>query len=237
MTGSITNIEQLEKWFRAGNLPFFSLKYAGTGDKTIFRNEVWEDMEDAWEQLRNQVEAQASAGRAMLEILVHKKGAANHPLRTNVDIRPGYYPAQAGIAGPGMYPQMGIGNVQEYVTKEVRIAMLERDNEDLRNEISNPANTWERILDKIAESPHLAGIAQMFLGGLLGKLGQPAPVMTPVNGMPVEVSRESEEYPDAMFENLEAAAGILGTSPEAVAEKLAELVKQNPELAKTLLSQ
>ena len=129
MTGSITNIEQLEKWFRAGNLPFFSLKYAGTGDKTIFRNEVWEDMEDAWEQLRNQVEAQASAGRAMLEILVYKKGSANHPLRTNVDIRPGYYPAQAGISGPGMYPQMGIGNVQEYVTKEVRIAMLERDNE------------------------------------------------------------------------------------------------------------
>lgn len=236
MTGSITNIEQLEKWFRAGNLPFFSLKYAGTGDKTIFRNEVWEDMEDAWEQLRNQVEAQASAGRAMLEILVYKKGAANHPLRTNVDIRPGYYQAQAGIAGPG-FPGMGmgIGNVQDYVTKEVRIAMLERDNEDLRNEISNPANTWERILDKIAESPHLAGIAQMFLGGVLGKLGQPAPVMTPVNGMPAVASQESGEYPDAMYEDLETAAGILGSSPEAVAAKLAQLVKQNPELAKTLL--
>ena len=236
MTGSITNIEQLEKWFRAGNLPFFSLKYAGTGDKTIFRNEVWEDMEDAWEQLRNQVEAQASAGRAMLEILVYKKGSANHPLRTNVDIRPGYYPAQAGISGPGMYPQMGIGNVQEYVTKEVRIAMLERDNEDLRNEINNPANTWERILDKVSESPNLAGIAQTFIALLASKFGAATPMMTPVNGTPL-VAQEGEEYPDAMFENLETAAGLLGSSPEAVAAKLAQLVKQNPELAKTLLSQ
>lgn len=237
MTGSITNIEQLEKWFRAGNLPFFSLKYAGTGDKTIFRNEVWEEMEDAWEQLRNQVEAQASAGRAMLEILVYKKGSANHPLRTNVDIRPGYYPSQPGIAGPGMYPQMGIGNVQDYVSKEVRIAMLERDNEDLKAALNNPANTWERILDKISESPHLAGIAQMFVGGILSRFGQGAPVTMPVNGMPPTIPQEGEEYPDAMFEDLEAAAGMLGTSPEAVAAKLAQLVKQNPELAKTLLSQ
>lgn len=234
MTGSITNIEQLERWFRSANLPFFTLKYSGTGDKIIFRNETWEDLEDAWEQLRNQVEAQASAGRAMLEILVYKKGGANHPMRTNVDIRPGYYPATAGISGP-VYPgQMpGIGTVQEYVAQQVKIAMLERDNRDLQDAVNNPANTWERVLDRIAESPQLAGIAQIFVSGLVSRFAPAAPVSVavPVNGVP----GDPEAYPDAMYDNLEEAAQILGTSPEAIAAKVAYLVKQNPDIAKTLL--
>lgn len=234
MTGSITNIEQLERWFKSANLPFFTLKYAGTGDKVIFRNEAWEDMEEAWEQLRNQVEAQASAGRAMLEILVYKKGGANHPLRTNLDLRPGYYPAQQGIAGPGYVGAFpGIGSVQDYVQQQVKIAMLERDNADLQAELSNPANTWERVLDKIAESPHLAGIAQMFVHGVMSRFAPAAaPVMAaPVNGVPAQ----EEAYPDDMYNNLEEAANILDTTPEAIAAKVAQLVKQNPETAKMLL--
>lgn len=232
MTGSITNIEQLEKWFRAANLPFFSIRYAGQGEKIVFRNEVWEDMEDAWEQLKNQVEAQASAGRAMLEILVFAKGKANHPLRTNVDIRPGYQPATAapGIAG---HPWAGIGSVTDYVNTQVKLAMLERDNDDLRAQIGSPVNAFERILERVAESPHLAGIAQALIGGLLSKGAAQIPQMAaPVTGVP---QPESEDYPEQMFEDLESAASVLGTTPEALAAKVAALVKQNPEIAKTLL--
>lgn len=235
MTGSITTIEQLEKWFRAANLPFFSIRYAGQGEKIVFRNEVWEDMEDAWEQLKNQVEAQASAGRAMLEILVFSKGKANHPLRTNVDIRPGYQPATAapGIAG---HPWAGIGNVTDYVNTQVKLAMLERDNEDLRAQIGSPMNAFERVLERVAESPHLAGIAQNLLAGLFKAPMQPMQAV-PVTGVPPEAqpTQEGDDYPEQMFVDLESAAGVLGTTPEALAAKVAMLVKQNPELAKTFL--
>jgi hypothetical protein len=209
MTGSITHIEQLEKWFRAANLPFFSLKYAGTGEKTIFRNETWEDMEDAWEQLKT------------------------HPLRTNIDIRQGAYPAQAGIGG---MPYPGVGDISGYVAQQVELAMLRRDNEELQQQIENPVSGWERIIDKIGQSPHLAGIAQMLVASLVPKAttvaqGVPATV---VAGTP---DAENEDgYPDTMYENLEATAAALNTTPEKMVEKMAELARKNPEIARTLIA-
>lgn len=230
MQGAITNIESLEKWFKSNNLPYFSLKYAGQGEKIIFRNEVWDDITEAWEHLRDQVQAQADGGRAMLELLVYNKGKANHPLRTNLDIRPTAMTPVAGIGStPGVY-----GGMESYISQRIELEMLRRDNEELQAQINNPINSWERILDRVAQSPQLAGIAQVLIAGLFSK-GQ-APVMaqsiagTPGSAPGTDADDESDGY-----EHLEAAAEKLGTDPATLAKKVNELVNQNPDLAKSLL--
>ncbi len=215
MQGSITNIEALEKWFKSNNLPYFSLKYAGQGEKIIFRNELWDDIEEAWEHLRDQVTAQADGGRAMLELLVYNKGKANHPLRTNIDIRvqPTSVAGIAGIGFPGLY-----GNMEGYIAQRIELEMLKRDNEELQAQIENPTNTWERIIDKLGNSPHLSGIAQVLISSLFAKAPVSAPAIAGNGSSP-----------------LDEAAEILGTPPETLANKVLELVKNNPELAKSLL--
>lgn len=220
MQGSITNIENIEKWFKANGLPYFSLKYAGQGEKIIFRNEVWDDVSEAWEHLRDQVQAQADGGRAMLELLVYNKGKANHPLRTNIDIR-GASTQLAGIGSiPGVY-----GGMENYIAQRIELEMLKRDNEELQAALENPVNVWERILDKVSQSPQLSGIAQVLISGLLAR------TQAPVSASAIAGVPETR----GGLESLEDAARTLGTDPETLARKVNELVHQNPDLAKQLL--
>jgi len=239
MIGAITSIEHLERWFRGNALPYFTLKYAGPGERVIFRNDgAIDDMETAWDELRHQVEMQGASGRAMLEVLVFKKGKANHPVRTNIDIRNMPANSQNGnIAGlPG-----GIANVGDYVDMKVRLAMLERDNEDLMQQIDNPANTWERVIDKLSESPHLAGLAQMLISGLM-KPGAPAQV-----GKQQQQQQPQPDYeppqgananPNHIFEqNILDTTRLLGIDHVTLSAKLKKLVETNPDQAKQLLSE
>ncbi len=221
MQGSITNIESLEKWFKANSLPYFSLKYAGHGEKIIFRNEVWDDVTEAWEQLRDQVQAQADGGRAMLELLVYNKGKANHPLRTNIDIRPG----STQVAGIGSIPGIWGGNIESYISQRIELEMLKRDNEELQAALENPVNVWERILDKVSQSPQLSGIAQVLISGLLAR------TQAPVSASAIAGVPETR----GGLESLEDAARTLGTDFETLARKVNELVHTHPDLAKQLL--
>lgn len=248
MSGAITDIENLQRWFYGNGLPNFTLKYQGTGDKTIYRNkDTITDMNDAWEELRHQVDSQAEAGRAQLEVLVYSPGKNNHAIRTNLDIRGGYFnramaPQPTGIAGL----PAGVGNLDSYIQERIDLALLKKENEELRDQLNSPANGWERILGIIADSPHLSGIAQTLLVGTLGK-NNPAlmqQAMAAVNGAPTYAGQPGElpapdqvqGDPQTVFAtNIQEAADNLGTDPVTLAVNLNRLIQSNPDIARTLL--
>lgn len=244
MSGGITNIYDLERWFRGNSMPYFTVKYQGPGERIIYRNDNIEDLTEAWEELKHQVESQAGAGRALLEVMVYQKGKNNHPTRTNVEIRDmaSARNQQSAISGA---PQFGIGSIQEYVDNQVHVAMLERENQELKEALNSPTNTWERILDKISESPHLAGLVQTFIGTLMGKAGMPAPAVTghfqpsprQTDDEGNEITPpETDEQQELFIQNIQEVCATLGIDALTLAVKLNQLVQKNPAMAKTLIT-
>lgn len=235
MIGAITSIEHLERWFKGNGEPYFTLKYAGPGERVIFRNDgAIEDIETAWDELRHQVEMQGASGRAMLEVLAYKKGRNNHALRTNVDIRAVTTNAQmAGINGmPG-----SMSSMVDYVDMKVELAMLKRDNEELEFRLMEPANTWERIIDKVSESPHLAGIAQMLIANLT-KTGNASQQIAQQPKPDVEQPQHANGNPNHQFEqNILDTSRMLEMDHVTLSAKLKRLVETNPDLAKQILNE
>lgn len=248
MTGAITSIDGLRRWFFANGLPHWSLRYNLPGEKIIARNETHDDLPAAWDMLADLVTMQVEAGRAMLEVLVYKPGKPTHTLRTNIDIRDSFghrgAPAPAGVAAlPG-----GIGNIDEYIEQRISLAMLERENEELKAAINAPGNWVERVVDRVAESPHLSAVVQTLVAGLLQRMsGAPMPAM-PVNGpyTPTppaprpdqggdEHGGEETEEDRVFWENIQAAADALGVDLPTLAVKLNALVQANPAMAKSLI--
>ena len=243
-------MEDLEKWFKANAYPQFILAYAnGKGENQILKNEgdgAISDIEEAWEMLRDMIEAQVRSGRAILEVKVFPKGGKYHPLRTQIDMSAGGNPyLPASVAGIGNLPNVGISEAKlaEALAVEREKWEMERRIEDLEARINAPSNWMERALQIIGENPPLATMVQTVISGVM-KMPGVASVMngTPAAATGTQAPADDEEMentdPNVVFStNIYQAAQTLGVSPEIMAVKLNRLVQQNPELAYTMLHQ
>jgi hypothetical protein len=246
MTGAITDIASLERWFKQNGRPFWSVKYQGPNERVIARNDSVTDVSQAWDNLEAIIKMQTESGRAVLEVLQYgsEKGAQGHALRTNVDIRDyggPRYPVQQAPAVAGYH---GVGDIKELIEHHVQLALLEKENEDLKAAINAPGSMLERVVDKIAESPHLSQVIGQLVAGLFNRAGAPMPV--PVNGVTPQpaqpTSTDTDDDADlseedrVFWDNIQAAAHTLGVDLPTLAVKLNALVQQNPAMAKSLIA-
>lgn len=251
MIGAISNLDALKRWFLDNGKPFFTLRYdSGSGngnqDKMIYKNVVIEDMQQAWERLQSHVADQAEAGRAKLALIVYDKGKENNPIYTAIDIRPGYQSGQQSMqpAISGLPP--GIGSINELVEQKVTLALLQKENADLKEQLSAPVNNWERSLETISGIPGMADVLKIAVAGLVAKFApQSMPVVQGIlNGTPDAVgegaadSDLSDTDPQTRFaSNIQDVSNMLQVDPLFISEKLKILVRTNPDLAKQLLQQ
>lgn len=250
MIGAITSIDRLKSWFNSNGLPFFTLRYEGANnERIIMRNDAIEDMGKAWELLEDQVTAQADVGRARLVVFVYKKGGHNNGIYTNIDLRPGYAPTgmqPAAVAGlPG-----GMGSITEYVDTRVHLAKLEWENEQLREQLNGPANTLERTIETISGIPGVAEVLKILVAGIVSKVNpQSVPAIQAIlngtpeattggAGAPSDEEEENAADPQQQFAtNINETATLLGVDALTLSAKLRQLAKENPEIAKQLMTQ
>jgi len=248
MLGAINNLDALREWFKSNGKPYFTLRYdtGGNADRIIMRNDNIGDMEEAWELLQSQVISQTGAGRCRLVVFVYEKGKHNNAVYTNIDMTPGLAAgnASAGIAG---LPS-GIGNIGEYIDTKVQLAKLEWENEQLKDQLSAPVNTFERTWETIAGMPGMAEVFKILAAGVVSRINPAAmpQIQRILNGTPDAAGAETDDEhgqeppggmdPQTRFaNNINDTAQRLGTDPYTLAAKLRELVTNNPEMAKTIL--
>lgn len=249
MNGAITDLEHLKRWFFGNGHPYFFINYQGAGNRKIYQNESIEEMQEAWEELEYQVKSQTGHGRAMLEVVQYAKGKQNHPVRTYIDMRSDAQAQGTAMAGIGNFPAQGYP--ANYVQDQIKMALMEKELEDMRAALESPSNVFENIVDKIGQSPHLSGLVNNLVSALFGQKGA-VPSM-PVNGHPgaqqptaqatqPEAGTEAtgeEMTPEriALFQsNIDRICTALETDPINLSSKLAALVEGNPDLAKNLLN-
>lgn len=195
MNTAITTIEGLRQWFLDNRRPFFTLYLNGTGEKVVMRNVDVADMERAWELLQAHVMLQAGGGVANLKIYTTEK--ANNPNGVTTYIRIVGNPygqmvhGSAGIAGMPVGPGvLGLGTkeqldafVAEKLATQKRELELERRIADLEKEKNEGADWLDKALDKVAESPQLAGLVKPLVEAV-ARLLAPQPRLAPaVNGI------------------------------------------------------
>ena len=247
MHGGITNTDDLKEWFYLNKKPHFTLRYenGGAGDRIILRNDSADDMDDAWQMLQSQVVSQASSGRARLVLIVYEKGKHNNPAGyTVIDINPlaQRLPASgsAGISGlPG-----GIGSITEYVDLKLATERLKWENEQLKEQLNAPADKTERWFEMIGNLPGAMDVVKIIATGLVTKWTPDAlPALQGLlNGLPNAAAESAEDIADdtgdaqqQFVQNIERAANTLGVDPLTLSRKLAKLVTDNPELAKSMI--
>lgn len=234
MQGGIRNITSLKKWFNTVGSPFFTLSYLGQANHVILRNTAVEDMGEAWDMLETQILAQAEYGRAQMHLITYKKsGGANNPDgRTNIDMQP----LQEGrnMAGIGSTPggYMDESKVQGILDKAREKWELEKRLEDLEAQINSPNDWTEKLMEgieRIGNTPIGQMLAMKFLGAPLPQIP-----LAPIAGTP---ATDDEGEADSFENDIEFTASMLGVNDTVLARRLRQMVEQNPELAKQLLSQ
>lgn len=171
-------------------------------------------------------------------IQIYKPGANNnYTAQTYVQIFEGQQNAAATgqMAGVGSLPGAP-AMTEQYIQERIDLAMLKRENEELKAQMNGPVSGWERFLGMLNENEQLNGAIAGLLMGLAQKNGIPAQLApAPVNGHPSS-DEETDEDPQTVFvNNIQNAAATLQTDPVTLSKRLNKLIQQNPEVAKQLL--
>lgn len=243
MNGAITNRDALKSWFFDNAKPYFTLRYYDQ-DRVIMRNDNQDDMQKAWEMLERHVIGQADSGQARLILFVYDKGKHNNATYTNIDMHP-RYSAQPSIPAAISGLPAGVGSIEELVNERVRVAMLEKENQDLKEQLSAPQNGWERSLETISGVPGMADVFKIIAAGLVSKFSpQSMPVVQGIlNGTPDAMTGADHDEddgadPGARFtSNIQETAATLNVDPLTLSEKLRALVKTHPDIARQFLQQ
>lgn len=240
----ITNIASLRTWFLEGSKslerPFFVLNQNGAGKTMIARNDTITDLDQAWALLETNILAQAEGGVANVRVFITDKPKHNYGLETEARIMP-LYAAQTSVQpGIGALPP---GYVEESKIKGILDAErekwdLERRLDDLEAQLAAPKNWTESLMEGI-ERIGATPLGQVIIAKLVGVTPTAQMAASPINGTPSTSGASKldneEDYDDNFYQNIEDTAAILGVDEKTLASKIATLVKQNPEFAKTLI--
>lgn len=249
----ITSYKELSDWFQniqrdekpATHWNLYNLD-AGSPSRIATRNVKIDDYEESMRLLLNQVRTFNNPAGTHMRLQVYPKGAPNNPAG---DIRLsifGDHPAlgdhgsNGGISG---LPALAGGDIQTYIAGQVKLALLEKENEELREAMNGPNNMWERMVQTVADSPHLSQVVNNLVVGLVTKVNPAAaPHMQttppPMNGHPTtdELGDDTEDPQSVFYNNINAVSQSLGVDPITLSAKLNKLVRDNPEMAKQLLT-
>lgn len=252
---TITSIDDLYNWFktlqRSDDSPTHWSLYSnepGRVDTKATTNTRYDEFDASWDMLEKSVRMLNNPKGTRMRLQIFPKGKHNnYTAQVHLQIyndgtagAPSDGHAQGAHSGIGMLP--GMGSMDSYIQQRIDLELLRRENEDLKDAINGPNNMWERILQTVADSPHLSQVANNIIVGLVSKVNPAAmPHLqttppAPINGHPATDTAENEN-PDVVFSNnIHAASTVLGTDPLTLAIKLNALVQNNPEMAKQILN-
>lgn len=242
MQGAISNIDAVERWFKANEAPYYTISYYSTQSPTgqgqvIGRNTKEGDLETAWSRLKSLIQDQTGFGRAQLHLLVYETpGGANTPkARTNIDITATSQNLQSAAfigSTPAGYVtedaiEKALNAARERWDLEARIASLEAAPE---------ADFTDKLLtafERIGSTP---------LGAMLAAkiLGAPIPAMpSPVNGTGHQGGPEDQDGDEigAELDDLETLAEAHGMTLKQFLSKTANLARQQPGVVAMLSQQ
>lgn len=256
---TLTKYEDVQRWFNsnqaeagedgnAKNAVHWTLYGGNYGEKEarLLSNQRINKPDESLAYLIESIRMMNNPPGAKFRIQIYRpNNANNYTAQTYVQIFD-----NATAPATGSAPQAGIGSLpaafpENYIQERIDLALLKRENEELKAAINGPGNTWERLLDIISQSEPLS----MALAGLISNVtGKPLPALQqaarPVTGSPApdEENDTDEGSPDAdpqtvFADSINAAAAGLDTDPLTMARKLRKIVRDNPAFAKQIFSQ
>lgn len=234
MTGFLTNIDDLRKWFYGQGVPFFNLRYwqPGKTGETIMRNDEQDDMGAAWAMLSEMVASLSRTGRSMLNLIVYEKGKANNYKGfVNLDLSPTAQGQQVHGIGSLPAPQFDEAKIQAILEKEREKWELKNEVENLKAQLKSPVDWTDKaadLIEKIGNTP----LGHALAAGISKAMGVTLPPF--VQGPHGQADSDTGAA-DTFDEDISAVASTLGTDDVTLAKKLRRLVEQNPELAKSFL--
>jgi len=216
----------------------------GAREARILTNTRIGDMDESYNFLERIIRAQNNPEGTRFRVQTFAPGKANNPTaETYIQIyersaAPATSAAHtAGIAGL----PVGVGSVEQYVDQRLQMERLKWENDDLKAQLSAPANGWERMLETISGVPGIEKVLQTIAVGLISKFSPSAmpAVQAAMNGTPSAPTGEGDtddDDPEEAFQNnIGAACQAIGTDPVTLSKKLKELALQNPDIARQLL--
>jgi len=256
---TITSFESLQKWFYgqqrnddevAAHWNLYGTRFGET-EKRVSFNTTINDKDGSFSYLAETIRQLNNPDGSTFRIQVFPKGKPNNPTgnvyvqifekssAANSVMAP---TSASGAAISGLPP--GVGSIQEYVNKEVEMAMLKKEVQDLKDALSQPNNGWERAVETISGIPGIDKALQALVAGLVTKFNpgaapavQAAMAGTPSVAYHGEHDEDDSDDPQTVFaENINAAANMLHTDPLTLSKKINALVQSNPEVAKQLLN-
>jgi len=249
---NITSYEDLKHWFDTIQkedkpYPHWTLwnNDAGQAPKVAQRNVRVNDIGQSWDMLYKAVRMFNNPRGSRMRLIVYEPGKQNNyagdinlEILGDTSATAAAHNMPVAISGfPGMY---GPENMKDAIDMHVRLAMLEKENEDLQAAIGAPSSSWEKIVEMVANSPHLSAIVNNMVAGVMKIPPQAMPAMPapPINGHPTtDESAHAEADAQQVFSNnIHAASNTLGVDPVTLAQKLNDLVQQNPDIARQLLN-
>ena len=254
---TITSFENLQKWFYgqqrnddevAAHWNLYGTRFGET-EKRVSFNTTINDKDASFAYLAETIRQLNNPDGAMFRIQVFPKGKPNNPTgnvfvqifeKTAPNSVMAPAPANAAISGL----PAGVGSIAEYVQKEVEMARLKWELDDLRAQVNAPNNGWERAVETISGIPGIDKALQALVAGLVTKFNPAAApaVQAAMTGTPDTGEHDEDDDTDtgdaqAQFAlNINSAANALQTDPLTLAKRINSLVKQNPDIAKQLLA-
>ena len=252
----ISSYGDLRQWFFAGvkqkgeetteAAPHWNLyagDYGAREVRIMFNNRI-SDMAESFQFLENSIRAQNNPDGTRFRVQTYAPGKPNNPTaETYVQIyEKSAAPATAQPA-IGSLP-VGMQGVEAYVNQRVELAQLQWENKMLQDQLSAPQATWERVLEQVAGIHGIDKVLQALAVGLVSKFSPQAmpAVQAAMNGTPAATSGEHEHddesaSPDEIFQqNIMQVSAALGTDPVTLSKKLNALIREHPDLAKTLMT-
>lgn len=254
---TLTSFEHVQKWFNANqvdhedsagkNAVHWTLYGGNYGEKEarLLSNQRISTPAESLAYLVESIRMMNNPPGAKFRIQIYRPGSANN------------YTAQAFVQifdrdNAATLPANGaqsaaIGNLpapmatESYIQERIDLALLKRENEELKAMVNGPGNTWERILDIVSQSEPLSMALAGLIGQLAGKNGMPVAVPRPITGSPEPDDTDEPENADdpqnVFVESINAAANGLKTDPLTMATRLKKLVQDNPALARQIFEQ
>lgn len=245
MQGAISDIQAVERWYRANEAPFFTLSYYSSASATgqgqvIIRNQKDVEIDSAWNKLKASILDQTGYGRAQLNLIVYNKpDAYNTPAgRTNIDLVNNQSMPQ--VAGIGSFPAIASGYISESdftrrLKEEREKWEMRHELDSLRDQINNPANDpMEKLMsgiERIAATPLGLAMISKFTG-------TPMPAL-PING---HAPTDNEDAPtsddvEPELDDLESIASAHGMTLKQFLAKTVTLARQQPGVVAMLSNQ
>lgn len=241
----ITTLDNLKKWFdmnqkgRDGAHPFFTV-WRGTEqkqDRIIYRNTEITDPADAWNAMEDVLDMHSESG-GLFRIFITTKPGFNVGMSTIVRLNnPNPYAQNPQMSGIGSIYGGMHGSVKDLVQTEVDRAL---EIERLRVRLENMEDTQkagigmtERLVEEFMPvMKHLVQAAGMkYMGyGPGAPIGNQAPMIQGEDEPPGAEGYDYERIEPALDELRVVVPDI-----EGALEKLAEMARKNPEMARSFL--